>query len=260
VHSGSMKQLGGDLDKSHNAALSKLVKSLGDDHTSALSKLADQLVKVHAAAMAKFVKDEAAAAEKAARAAAEAKAVSTLSNHDKVVADAAKADSDRIADSTKVYLDQQAAAGLSGAALIAANAQTNFDQVTQGSNQAIDAAQMGVDQSEFDSPLQQAQAADALNSAQAAAQVAQAQAQATLDVANAAATAAAAIATASTATADTTATDTTASTAPTIAPVMNFNIYGNGTLTAGQLIGEAAFAIRTGALPVAPPPPVGALA
>ena len=75
-----------------------------------------------------------------------------------------------------------------------------------------------------------------LAQAQAAATVSEAQANSVLDKANAAATAA-------TATASTTST--------TNAPVMNFNIYGQ--MPAGSIFTEAAWAIRTGALPVAPP-------
>lgn len=148
-----------------------------------------------------------------------------------------------------MYLDQQAAVGLTGAALIAANDQTALDQVTQAGDAAISAAQAGVDAAASGTALAQAQAANALAQAQAAATVNEAQAQSALDIANANATAASAAASA----VPTTATTTTAGD-------INLNIYGNGQMNEAQLMTEVGFAIRTGALPVMPPPPVPAAA
>ncbi len=278
IQSGSMKTLQTDLNQAHTTALAKIEHDLDHDHSSALASLSAQLVKVHSEAMAKLVADTAKAAATAAAAAAAkaataatAAASAAATGQVKFIADMAKANTDQITDAGKVALDIAAQAGLSGADLIAAQAQTSLDQATQAGDAAIDAAQIAVDQAADDSQAQQDAAAIALANAQAAAQVTEAAAQAALngasaaastadaattaaaDAASAAADAASTAAAAATTTTDTTATaTTTAATTTTTSPTFTFNIYGNGTLTAGQLLQEAAWALTVGALPVAP--------
>ncbi len=280
IHSGSLASLKTALSTAHTTAMSATEKALDKDHSTALATLSKELVAVHERAMDKLVADEAAAAKaKAATAATAAAAAATAAaaaaaaatataatQANTLLSDQAKQTADQIANASKVYLDQQAQAGLSGAALVAAQAQTAMDQTTQSSDAAIDAAQVGVDMAASQGVQVQQEAAAGLAQAQAAATVQNATAQAALDQANAAATAAAAAASASAASTASTTTDTTAAAAATptaaaaVAPVVNLNIYGNGQMSLSQLMTEIGFAITTGALPVAPPPPIPAVA
>jgi hypothetical protein len=261
VHSKSMTTLAGAVDRAHATALAKIEAALDKDHSTALSALSAQLVKVHAAAMDKLDQDmekagqatrdaqdarkvatitagqaATAAAATAAAAAATTAQIAGLDLGAKLAADQAKATSDQIADSTKVALDQQAAAGLSGTALVAAQAQTALDQVTQSSDRALDAAQAGVDQASGGSALAQSQAAAGLAQAQASATVAAAQAQSTVDRASAAANAASTTSTAAGAT-------------------FNFEING-ANMTASALMSEVGWSLKTGSLPVGVAAPV----
>lgn len=251
VHSGSMKQLQHDLTGTHATALKRIEKDLDHDHSTALKSLSTELVKVHQVALAKLDADlekQADAREKARAAAAATAQATALNQSAKIVADEAKRTSDQITDSTKVYLDQQAQNGLTGAALAAAQAQTSLDQITAANNQAIDAAQLKVDQAASGSQVQQAQAAMGLAQAQATAQIQQAQATSVLDKANAAATAAQNKATS-------TGTTTTATT--TSSPTVILNINGS-SIGPQALMTEVAWSLKTGALPVAVAAPVAA--
>jgi hypothetical protein len=206
------------------------------------------LDKANAAASA--ASTAASAADTLASTAASA-AAAAATQGDTLIADQAKAQADQIADATRVYLDQQAQAGLSGAALTAAQAQTALDQVTATQNQFLDSAQQGVDAASSGDATAQQAAATLLAQAQATATIQEATAQSVLDKANAAASAASA--TSST-------TPTATPTTPTTPANITLNIYGNGAMTASQLLSEVGWAISTGALPVAPPPPVPAVA
>jgi hypothetical protein len=244
AHTGTLAELKKDLDAIHTKGIDGLEKLLTGVHTKAMSELEQKLVAAHDAALAKestLEAEAAEAAEKKAAAAALSARITALGKQTSLVGDAAKAQADGIADSTKVYLDKQAAVGLTGAALVAANAQTSLDQVTQANDQAIDAAQTKVDGAANGSKLSQAQAANQLARANATATIQEATAQSVLDKANAAATAASSTSTATT-------------TTTTNAPQVNLNIYGNGNMTTGQLFSEIGFAVRSGSLPVAPPP------
>lgn len=208
VHSGSMKTIGAALTTAHNAGLSKIEAALDHDHSVAMSALADKLNQVHKAAMTTYVSDQKSATAAtdakrlAAQQAADAKMVAAtqatltglvatyFTNLATSVTAASATQSQQISDSTKVFLDQQAEAGLTGAALTAAQAQTSLDTITEQQNAAIAAAQAQVTAAAGGSAAVQAQAAALLAEAQGAAQVAEAQAQSVLDEANAAATAA----------------------------------------------------------------------
>ncbi|HWF25179.1 MAG TPA: phage tail tape measure protein [Solirubrobacteraceae bacterium] len=246
IHSGSLKSLQGVLDTAHTTALTKLEHSLDSDHSKALSALSAQLVKVHQQALQALEKAAAAAQQ----AAWEKMLTALLTRETTDLTRTATDQAAQIADATKVYLDQQAAVGLTGAALIAANAQTALDQVVQSGDAAIQAAQAGVDNAASGTALAQAQAANLLAQAQAAETVAQAQAQSALDIANANATAASSAGSST----------STSPTPATTAPQINLNIYGNGQMNETQLLAEVGWAIRTGALPVAPPVPAPAAA
>ena len=239
IHSGSVKSLQTALSSVHTAGLTRIERDLDHDHNAALATLSKELVAVHKQALAALAKAEAAAAT----AAYDKAATATLNQQSTDLKDTAKIQSDLIADQTKVYLDQQAENGLSGTALIAAQAQTSLDQVTQANDQAIDAAQKNVDDAAGGSALAQAQANNALAQAQATATIQEAQAQSVLDKANAAANA-------STAATSTAASSTTTTNAPTIILQVN-----GSTLGPAALMSELAWSLKTGALPVAAPAP-----
>jgi hypothetical protein len=240
VHSGSLSELKTALIGAHGAKLADIEKDLDHDHSSALASLSKQLEAIHKEAMAEFVKDSKAATSTTAAGTTATTAAATTGPDaatqaaDQTIADQAKQASDAITDATKVTLDQQAEAGQTGAALTAAQEQTALDQITQANDAAIDAATVAVDRAVGGSQAQQNAAASQLAEANATAAVQEAQANATLSTAQAAAQAATAVSTSTT----------------TNAPVMNFTIYGN--MPAGSLFTEAAWALRTGALPVAP--------
>lgn len=251
IHTGSLKSLATSLFDAHLAGLSTIEHDLDHDHSTALASLSKQLVEVHTKAMADLVKQEAAAAAAAAAKTAAANATAAaklLSKESTDLTDTAKKHADLIAAQTKVYLDQQAETGLTGAALTAAQAQTALDQVTQASDQAIDTAQQAVDDAATGSALVQAQAANQLAQAQATATINEAMAQSTLDKANAAA---------NTAASSSTTTPTTSTTTTTNAPTINL-VFNAAGMTASQVMTELTFAVTTGALPIAPPPVLAA--
>lgn len=239
IHSGKLSDLKTALIEAHNAHLTNIEHELDHDHSSALASLSKELVAVHAKAMADFVKQSVAAVKAvvpavAAVAASASTATDPTAQANAVIADTAKASADSIADSTKVYLDQQAAVGLTGAALTAANAQTSLDSVTASSNAAIDAAQTAVDQASSGSVEAQDNAATQLAQAQAAATVNEAQAQSVLDKASAAATAA-------------------GSSTSSSSSVVNIGITG-GPYSPSQIASEITWAMTIGALPTATVP------
>lgn len=236
IHSGGVKQLQSALWQVHLAGMSSIEHRLDHDHSAALAELSKQLVAVHKQAMSDLAKATAQAAEQAAE-----KAQTTLLN--KSATDLTRTATDQartIAEDTKVFLDQQAEVGKTGADLIAAQAQTSLDQITQANDNAISAAQAQVDAAAGGSALAQAQAGYGLAQAQAAASIQEAQAQSVLDKANAAAQAA----NAPGAAASTTSTTTNA-------PTIVLQLNGAANATPGAWMSEIAWALKTGALPLA---------
>ncbi len=189
-----------------------------------------------AAAQAAATAQQTAASDTATAAAAAVTASTTASS------DAAKNAAQAIADQTKVTLDQQAQTGLTGTALVAAQAQTAYDSTVQATDAAIAQAQTLLDQDTVNGgPLAQDQAG--LASAQNAQTVAEAMAQSVLDQANAANGAATSTST----------TPTAAAAAAAVQPTYIININGTN-LSGSQVMSEVAFALKVGSLPVAPTP------
>jgi TP901 family phage tail tape measure protein len=244
IHSGSLKSLDSALFAAHLAGLSKIEHSLSHDHSRELAALSKELVAVHKQAQAQLTKELHAAAVAAGakrEAAKEAHEATVLNKQAANISKTAQDSAKQIADATAVTLDRQAEAGLTGASLVAAHAQTNLDVVTQSADKAIAAAQGIVDKAATGSALQQAKAAVGLAQAGAKGTLAEAQAAATLALAQAKANAAG---------------TPTAGSPTAVSPNFNFTIYGAGSMTAAQLFAEVGWTLRTGALPVAPAVPV----
>ena len=254
VHSGSLKTLSNTLEKVHLAGLAKVEHDLDSDHKAALAKLSAELVKVHTEALKKQGELEAKATreanEKAAAKAAEAaqKAAETAAADQQKAAEAAEKAtvdalnkqasgiseeaSDRaqqIADATKITLDQQAEAGLSGAGLIAAQLQTSLDQLTERENTAIGQAKLEQLGSSGLGSIAEAQAAKHLAEVEGTAKVREAEAQSKEELAAKAAG------------------GSSTTNSETHAPI---TVYINGsTLSAQDVLSEVGWALKTGTLP-----------
>lgn len=256
IHSGSLTQLNTVLDHTHTAALNKTVTALSHDHSTALKKLSDELVKVHkqaaAAQLAEQKKADAATAAQNA-AALDQYYATGLNNQTKIDSDVRQAMVTSIQDATRVTLDQQAEASKTGAALLAAQAQTALDAYTQQADAVIANAQLAVDQGVNGSQLQQAQLAAALAQLTGNAQIQEAQLQANLDLANAASSAADAAAAATQAVTDTsTPISDPGLPATSTAPIFHITINGAGA-TAVDIASEISWALKTGAIPLPAP-------
>jgi Phage-related minor tail protein len=269
IHSGSLKTLSSALEKVHLAGLSKIEKDLDGDHKTALTKLSAELVKVHKEALekqgaleakakkeadekaataaaelatkmqeaaAKAAEEQAAAAQKAAEEQEKA-VVDAIDKQTSITADTASNAAQAITDSTKVTLDKQAEAGLSGTAVIAARLQTVLDEVTAESDSQIGAAKLAEDETVGKGSIAEAEAASRLANVEATAKVREAEAQAKAEIAK-----------------GTGSTTTTAASAGTGINIENLVINGYQKSTP-ELTQELGWALTTGALPVAQPQP-----
>jgi TP901 family phage tail tape measure protein len=254
THEKTMKKLEAELDKDHKDAMRGLAGTVEKEHASALSKMVAKLTEVHKKALEALQIALVKAAEKA-KAEGEKR-------EDTINTQAAENAATQIADSTKVVLDHAAEGGLTGAELVAAQAQTNLDSVKQANDAAVGAAKLAVDNAAGAGELPEADAQHSLVNAENAAKVAEAQAQQTLDVAtNAATEASKAQAKASeeqtkAAEANTKATEEQTKKTEEVkasAPPMVFNINGTG-LSATEVVSEVAWQAKIGALPSDPPP------
>jgi Phage-related minor tail protein len=271
VQEGSLKSLNTQLNKTHTEALNKIEKSLDGDHKAALAKLSAELVKVHKEALEKqasLEKAERAKAEEESathnREAYEAKEkrdqetreeyktltekaaeeqtaalVASIEKQATISSDTASNAAQAIADSTKVTLDKQAEAGLSGTAEIAARLQTVLDEVTAESDTQIGAAKLAEDETVGKGAIAEAEAASRLSAVESAAKLREAEAQAKLELASKAPT-------------------TTPTAATPAGGDFNFNFYGANP-TPAEMMAEVTWKMKTGALPqaaaTAPPVP-----
>jgi Phage-related minor tail protein/Phage tail lysozyme len=175
IHSGSLKTLSSVLEKVHLAGLSRVEKDLDSDHKAALAKLSGELIEVWKRAEAKrgaLEHKEAEAAadnhnkeEEAALAARqktneenEKAYIDAINKQTQVNSDIAANATQEIADATKVTLDRQVEAGLSGTAEIAARLQTVLDEVTQQGDKEIGAAKLAEDQAAGTGAIAEAEA------------------------------------------------------------------------------------------------------
>jgi TP901 family phage tail tape measure protein len=185
IHSGGVKTLEKVVGGVHEKGFHELVKNLDGDHKSGLAKLAHELVETHKQAMEKLREEQSKAWEaflKKLEAAQQKRESTKLGLEDAYYKDKASGEAKQIADATKVALDHAAEAGLSGANLVAAQAQTALDALKQRNDAALGAAQLTVDQAAFGTELMQARAKDRLSKAEDAAAVSEAQAQATVEL------------------------------------------------------------------------------
>lgn len=179
IQSGGVKELDRVVGGSHDKALAELEKTLHGDHSSALEKLRKELVAAHTRALA--------ALNKALIKLAEETAVKKIDKEDKLHTDEATATANRIGDEAKLSIDKAGEAGLAGADLAAAHAQTELDQVKLANDISIALAQQALDNAEGTGALAEAQAKQALTNTENQAKINDAQAQSALDLANQAA-------------------------------------------------------------------------
>lgn len=257
IHSGGVKELTAVVGGKHNTWLAHLVDKLHGDHTSALDKLAAKLVTAHKAGLEALKKALVKQAEEAT--------TKRLQHEDVEKKDRAEGEATAIADNVKVALDHAAEKGLGGAALGAAQAQTNLDAVKAANDAAISGAKIAADRVAGMGAYQEAIAQHNLEAAENAAKVTEANAQAALDMANNAASEAQAEATrASEAQTKATEENTqatekqTAAEATPTGPPITLNFYSNAS--PNDVVKELGWALKTGSLPaaVAQPLPVAA--
>lgn len=259
IHTGSLASLKSAVENAHLKGVDKMVKALSNDHSKALAALSKKLEQTWKDAQVALKKQQSVQDAKDLQTwvdavdQADAAAIDAAS---KMATDQAAVTLADIADSTKVTLDRQAEAGKTGLDLTAAQAQTALDNLAWQNNATITRDQVAVDAAASGTKVQQAQAAAQLAADQSNAAIMQAQAQANLDLANAAASAADAAAQAiapdspvDSTPVDSSTPDTTSADTP--APYFHFTLVGSG-MTAGDLMSEVSWALKTGAIPMTP--------
>ena len=194
AHTGSLAQLNTLLNNAHKGALTDLEKKLLAEHTTEAKSLETKLVAAQNAALTRQTQQQAAALATQTQNARDLEATA-LGIQTAAASDAAAGQATQIADQTKLALDTAAEAGLSGADLVAAQAQVTLDQITQTTDAAITAAKIAVDNAAGGDALTKETAAAAQAGVEGQASIDKANAQASLDLANAAASAAASAAT-----------------------------------------------------------------
>ena len=190
AHNRSLSSLNTLLDSAHRNALDQLVAKLDATHDTHLEKQGQQLLaaeKTAEATRTQLLVAEQVKSDKALQAIANTAYAKYLNQASNGFLTGAQGQAQAISDSTKVYLDQQAEKGLTGANLVAAQAQTAYDTVVQSSDAAITTAQAQVTAAAGQGKVAQARAQALLDDARGFAVINEAQAQSTLDIATAAA-------------------------------------------------------------------------
>lgn len=223
VASNSLDTLNSALDVTHTKALGQMVEKLDATHNSKLTALGAGILTEYQTALN----------EQTAIVALNTK-LAAMGVANTVSSDIAKNTATAISDASAITLDQMAEKGLTGTALLAAQAKTAYDTVQQQGDAATGADQLALDQTDPNDLLGVANAQSKLTADQNASEVALAQAKANEDLANANAATATAISNA------------------TPGSPYEINIYGAG-LSPAQVMAEMDWQINIGALPAATP-------
>jgi hypothetical protein len=270
ITSGSLAALNKELDQAHQGMLGRLDQELASTHKSELEKLRTELVASWREAEAKQLalqktadeeqaKKVAEAAEKSENEAreqrqreteagaandrqkAEERAVfaedvekarlAEIQKQSAIEGDKASMQAQEITDATKVMLDKQAEAGLSGTAEIEAHLQTVQDEVTAQMDAAISDAKLAQDEQAGRGAVAEAEAAARTSRVEDEAKVREAQAQRENEIARAQAN------------------------QPSAGGDVNIeNIILNAAgMSAADVLNEVAWSLKTGQLPAAQP-------